>query len=375
MATRAEVLRLLRFRDQLTTRDVSTILDYVDQEILTAVVLPGSVGVSEEGTPLVGAPHTVLDFVGADITATDAGSGVATITVSVAGGVTIEDEGSPIAGGPHSVLNFIGADAAVTATDAGGGQANITVAPEELFNAVTGARAGVGDFIFDTGFRVDTGSDGVVFDAAPTVLNVQSGAVNFTLPNATLTANSNGSSFSVNCGDGIGVGDGGLIQLVAGNGGVSAAGAGGNASLIGGLAGVGSAAAGGDVILQPGDADGAGVDGAVIIGTTRVGDLAGELRFIEDGNTTPTYGSYVGLKARAVVTVASQIYILPEGGQTNNMVLGIDLGEFTVAGLPSATANANCSALATNASGGRTLVRSDGTNWKVVVVEGATVSV
>lgn len=51
-----------------------------------------------------------------------------------------------------------------------------------------------------------------------------------------------------------------------------------------------------------------------------------------------------------------------------------DLGEFTVAGLPSASANANAWALATDASGGRTVVRSDGTNWKVISVEGATVS-
>ena len=51
-----------------------------------------------------------------------------------------------------------------------------------------------------------------------------------------------------------------------------------------------------------------------------------------------------------------------------------DLGEFTVAGLPAAASNANAYALATNASGGRTIVRSDGTAWKIVVVEGATVS-
>ena len=54
---------------------------------------------------------------------------------------------------------------------------------------------------------------------------------------------------------------------------------------------------------------------------------------------------------------------------------GADLGEFTVAALPNAVANPNAYALATNASGGRTVVRSDGTNWKVVVIEGATVTV
>jgi hypothetical protein len=50
------------------------------------------------------------------------------------------------------------------------------------------------------------------------------------------------------------------------------------------------------------------------------------------------------------------------------------LGEFTVAALPAAADNANRYAVATNASGGRTIVRSDGTNWKVIAVEGATVS-
>ena len=54
---------------------------------------------------------------------------------------------------------------------------------------------------------------------------------------------------------------------------------------------------------------------------------------------------------------------------------GQDLGEYTVAGLPAAADNASHFAVATNASGGRTIVRSDGTNWKVVAVEGATVAV
>ena len=52
-----------------------------------------------------------------------------------------------------------------------------------------------------------------------------------------------------------------------------------------------------------------------------------------------------------------------------------DLGEFTVGTLPAASSNPGAWALATNASGGRTVVRSDGTNWKVIAVEGATVTV
>lgn len=50
------------------------------------------------------------------------------------------------------------------------------------------------------------------------------------------------------------------------------------------------------------------------------------------------------------------------------------MGEFTVAGLPSAAANQGAFAIATNASGGRTIVASDGTNWKVIALESGTVS-
>lgn len=51
-----------------------------------------------------------------------------------------------------------------------------------------------------------------------------------------------------------------------------------------------------------------------------------------------------------------------------------DMGEYTLATLPAAASNANAYALVTNAAGGRTIVRSNGTVWKIVVVEGATVS-
>lgn len=52
-----------------------------------------------------------------------------------------------------------------------------------------------------------------------------------------------------------------------------------------------------------------------------------------------------------------------------------DIGEFTVAGLPDPTTRANSYALVTDASGGRTVVRSDGAAWKVIAVEGLTVTV
>lgn len=69
-------------------------------------------------------------------------------------------------------------------------------------------------------------------------------------------------------------------------------------------------------------------------------------------------------------------FVMKTDGATNlNLEAPTDLGTFTVATLPDATTHTNAYALATNASGGRTIVRSDGAVWKVVVVEGATVTV
>ena len=66
--------------------------------------------------------------------------------------------------------------------------------------------------------------------------------------------------------------------------------------------------------------------------------------------------------------------ITTDGSGTLDLAAPKDLGEYTVAGLPDPTTHANSYALATDASGGRTIVRSDGTAWKVVAVEGATVT-
>ncbi len=82
-----------------------------------------------------------------------------------------------------------------------------------------------------------------------------------------------------------------------------------------------------------------------------------------------TVGSTVD--GRDLATDGTKLDGIATGAEVND---GQDLGEFTIAGLPTASSNANAYALATDASGGRTIVRSDGTNWKIVVVEGATVS-
>lgn len=55
-------------------------------------------------------------------------------------------------------------------------------------------------------------------------------------------------------------------------------------------------------------------------------------------------------------------------------IAAADLGEVTLATLPDATLYNGSFCLVTDASGGRTVCRSDGTDWKVVAVEGATVA-
>jgi len=105
--------------------------------------------------------------------------------------------------------------------------------------------------------------------------------------------------------------------------------------------------------------------------TTFFGEFANaaEVRF---GEATTNGTNYVSLTAPDNV-VSNQEWILPDTGQTTSRMMGIDLGEFTVAGLPTPSTYPSCWALATDAVGGRTIVRSDGTNWKIVVVEGGTV--
>lgn len=128
--------------------------------------------------------------------------------------------------------------------------------------------------------------------------------------------------------------------------------------------------AGGDIELTPGNDT---TDGS-LPGTVKIvgahSSVTAELRF-QEASTNGT--EYTALKAEDSIT-SSALWTLPSAQNSSGDPLGIDLGEYTVAGLPSASAYPNCWALATNASGGRTIVRSDGTNWKVVAVEGATVT-
>ena len=82
----------------------------------------------------------------------------------------------------------------------------------------------------------------------------------------------------------------------------------------------------------------------------------------------------VALQAPAGTWAGEPTWTIPVDQNNPGDPLGIDLGEYTIANLPAAASYPNCWALATDASGGRTAVRSDGSNWKVIAVEGATVS-
>ena len=97
----------------------------------TVTITNPTINVEDEGVG-VGSFSTV-NFVGSAITATDAGGGQTDVTVSIpTSAVEIQEEGVTVAGGPHETLNFIGDS--VTVTNAGGAVADVTVVP-----VVTGA--------------------------------------------------------------------------------------------------------------------------------------------------------------------------------------------------------------------------------------------
>ncbi len=230
----------------------------------------------------------------------------------------------------------------------------------------------------------------------------------------------NGGSVNIGGGGGAGYGSGGGINLAAGDGDSGDGGGGyggrggsitivsgkgfatkfgGDISITAGYGGNGAGARGGKIDITSGDSSGAGIPGSDVTIKTGRGNSAGgnivlapafsssqgavlitssvvsatvstELRFQEGTNNG---SNSVALKAPDLITT-DQVWILPDVAQASTQMLGIDLGEFTIANLPAAATYPNCYAMATDASGGRTIVRSDGTNWKIVVVEGATVA-
>jgi hypothetical protein len=79
----------------------------------------GGIAVEEDASPIVAAA-TTLNFIGA--TVTNAGGGVADVTIAAGGSIAVDEGGTPIVA-DATKLNFVGA----TVTDAGGGEATVTV--------------------------------------------------------------------------------------------------------------------------------------------------------------------------------------------------------------------------------------------------------
>lgn len=119
----------------VTETTAATVLNFVGAGVTAAdagggqcdITIPGGGGgvdVEDEGvSEATGA--TTLNFVGAGVVAADMGGGVVDVTIAGGGsGVDVEDEGVSEATGA-STLNFIGAG--VTATDMGGGVVDIDI--------------------------------------------------------------------------------------------------------------------------------------------------------------------------------------------------------------------------------------------------------
>lgn len=95
---------------------------------LTIAAADSGLDVLDEGTTISGALFDTLDFVGAGVTVTDAGGGVAEVSIpggSGSGGVVVLDESTTIAGAAFDTIDFVGAG--VTVTDAGGGVAEVSI--------------------------------------------------------------------------------------------------------------------------------------------------------------------------------------------------------------------------------------------------------
>lgn len=113
---------MIRYNTDLTTFEGWTGADWDD---LAGVVAGGATIITQDEGIEVDATASTLNFVGAGVTATDAGSNVTTITIPAVDNTLItQDEGANV-DTTATTLNFIGGG--VTATDAGGGVTDITI--------------------------------------------------------------------------------------------------------------------------------------------------------------------------------------------------------------------------------------------------------
>jgi hypothetical protein len=176
-------------------------------------------------------------------------------------------------------------------------------------------------------------------------------------------------------------GNGGQVQLAAGD----CIGSGTNGGNVNLFAGDSTGTTGGSINATTGNGTIIGGDFQITLQTgdgSNVGNLA--IRQSTGGTVAPAIElpearnngvNYLSIKAPNSLTT-SPVWTIPEAQQTSGDPLGIDLGEYTVATLPSASTYPNCWAVATDGGSPdqRQIVRSDGTNWRVIAIEGEIVS-
>jgi len=94
------------------------------------VTIPGGgsgsgITLTYDEVEIPGGPHTTFEFFGDGVSIANSGSGIATFYIDADPEVIIQSEGVTITDSPHTTLNFVGDN--ITATDSGGGVAAITV--------------------------------------------------------------------------------------------------------------------------------------------------------------------------------------------------------------------------------------------------------
>lgn len=267
---------------------------------------PGPTAViQDEGVPLAGAPHTTLNFAGAGVLASNAGLGVALITIP-GGGAPIEPANQIVFGtgaGIDSDADFTFDPATgqfrVNTTD---GTTHTTVAIPGNISILGAHASGVdtngGNIQIQAGENTGTGTPGFVALTAAAadagsvqnggVATIESGAGDDTANGGTLNVLSGqsganaGNGGTVNIQAGSGITSGGIAQVLAGN----SDGVGGDARLMGGSSTV--SGNGGGATVQGGDASGIGNGGVLDL-------VAG------NGGTTSGAGAALNIQAGSAI--------------------------------------------------------------------------
>jgi hypothetical protein len=306
MATKAEVLRLLRFRDQLTTRDVETILDYVDQEVAVAVGGHDNLGdhTATESLKMGGFDIDGVILINGEnsLDGIDAPN-LEILAGSPAGASTADGGEIIITGGASQDLGSAG-DVRISGglgdRTAGG---SVSLFAGSIQNG-TSATGGVITIISGAGGA--TGNSGSVNLSTPTALGGTgfAGAIN-------LTPGSGGS----------GGGVGGLINLLAGNG--AGGGGGGAVDIAGGRGTFNGAGNGGIVTIASGaggTGTGTGAGGALNIASGAGGSLSGV-----SGNVTISSGTTTDGNTGSVTLESAA----PTGTNRSGGALTISIGNAT----------------------------------------------